>query len=359
MREGIPAKAGAVSVDTVKLLADLRRADLTAAGAALIVEELKRQGLIRSAVFAGTRQDVDFADFLTKFWTWETSDYIAEKLRKKHGIHKNYARTQLLSAQKYWTPFFTGCLMGELTRADIEAFVKTLDDKTLSPQWKNHVLKAGTIPLKWAFKKDYIERDITSGLVWYSGKAKERPILTPELAEAVFQAEWTDGRAKLANMLSMVTGMRAGEIQGLRMRDLGRNCLHINHSWNYRDGLKPTKNNEGRRVELPFPEVVGGLLALAGRNPHGATLESFVFWADKLADKPAEQSIFLDGLRGALQAAGMTGAGAKVYTFHGWRHYFTAYMRERVTEKLLQKQTGHKTHRHLCRPCLTTTATTA
>jgi integrase len=34
---------------------------------------------------------------------------------------------------------------------------------------------------------------------------------------------------------------------------------------------------------------------------------------------------------------------AKVYTFHGWRHFFTAYMRPRIDEKLLQKQTGHKT----------------
>jgi integrase len=34
---------------------------------------------------------------------------------------------------------------------------------------------------------------------------------------------------------------------------------------------------------------------------------------------------------------------AKVYTFHAWRHFFTAYMRPRIDEKLLQKQTGHKT----------------
>jgi integrase len=38
---------------------------------------------------------------------------------------------------------------------------------------------------------------------------------------------------------------------------------------------------------------------------------------------------------------------AKVYTFHGWRHYFTAYMRDRVNEKLLKNQTGHKTDQML------------
>jgi len=36
------------------------------------------------------------------------------------------------------------------------------------------------------------------------------------------------------------------------------------------DGLKKTKNNESRTVEVPFPVIVQELLDLAGRNPHGA-----------------------------------------------------------------------------------------
>jgi integrase len=56
-----------------------------------------------------------------------------------------------------------------------------------------------------------------------------------------------------------------------------------------------------------------------------------------------EAEIFLRDLRAALVKTGMSKESAKVYTFHGWRHYFTAYMRERVNEKLLQSQTGHKT----------------
>jgi integrase len=71
-------------------------------------------------------------------------------------------------------------------------------------------------------------------------------------------------------------------------------------------------------------------------------MDGFVFWAEKLADKPMENSLFLQGLRAALTQTGMSEEAATVYTFHGWRHYFTSYMRERVTDKVLQKQTGHK-----------------
>jgi integrase len=129
----------------------------------------------------------------------------------------------------------------------------------------------------------------------------------------------------------------------LRVQDLGRDCLYIRHSWNCRDGLKSTKTNEPRTVELPFPGVVQDLLNLAARNPHGAGMDAFVFWAALKPDKPIEERLLRDDFRGALAETGMSKETAKAYTFHAWRHFFTAYMRPRIDEKLLRKQTGHKT----------------
>jgi integrase len=167
--------------------------------------------------------------------------------------------------------------------------------------------------------------------------------LTPELAQAVFKVQWADDRAKLANMLAMVTGMRAGEIQGLRVQDLGKDCLYVRHSWNGMDGLKTTKTNESRVVEVPFPGFIWDLLTIARNNPHGQSMDGYIFWAERKPDRPMEQMIFNRDLWKALMQAGMSETSAKVYTFHGWRHYFTSYMKERVNEKLLQQQTGHKT----------------
>ena len=36
-------------------------------------------------------------------------------------------------------------------------------------------------------------------------------------------------------------------------------------------------------------------------------------------------------------------AKAKQITFHAWRHFYTTYMSDRVNQKALQSQTGHKT----------------
>jgi integrase len=342
-REGVPQRGGAVSLKKYTLRDMAKEADVTAADCEYICKELKRRGLLVSYVQSHSRAAVSLADFFTAFWDFEKSPYIKEKLRKNHGIHRNYCKGQFLDVTGYWLAFFKNYALGEMTRADIERFIDSLENRPISAARKNQIIRSGTIPLKWAYEKEVIDRDITKGITWFAGKTKERQILTPETAAAVFRVQWKDDRTRLANMLAMVTGMRAGEIKALRVQDIGKDCLYIRHSFNNRDGLKTTKNNENRTVELPFPSLIQDLIRLAKSNPHGAGMDSFVFWAEIRKNKPIEERLLLNDLRAALIQTGMSKETAAVYTFHQWRHYFTAYMRERVNEKLLQKQTGHKT----------------
>jgi integrase len=340
LREGKPAKNGcSINILLREALRDVK----TTAEADFICGELKQQGLLRSYLIAQSKQDIDFTAYLQNFWDYDASPYVKEKLRKNHSIHRNYTIGQELIVEKYWRPFFRGRFLGEITRQDIENFTNSLADKKLSAGRKNTILKAGTIPLHWAFSREVIEKDIAAHITWFSGDMEERQILSPDIVQAVFRVEWQDERSRLANMLAAVTGLRAGEIRGLRVQDLGKDCLYIRHSWNCRDGLKTTKNNEVRTVEIPFPSLINGLLDLAKRNPHGAAMDSYVFWAKISPLKPVENILLITGLRDALTKTGMSKESASAYVFHGWRHFFTAYMRDKLNEKLLQSQTGHKT----------------
>jgi integrase len=381
LRDGIPKKGETIESKKYSLRDMAKEADITKTDAEFICKELQRRGLLKSYVLENSKQAIDFVEYLTDFWDWEKSPYIKEKLRRNHGLHKRYAIEMSGTINRYWKPFFIGKSLGEITRQDIEAFItyleslsekakreqeeidKALLEKTLqkpkrknaaqkkrqiiryptSAKRKNTIIQAGTIPLTWAFQKEMIDKDIVSGITWFSGKGKERQILTPELAKALFKVQWKDERSRLANMLAMVTGMRAGEIQGLQIQDLGQDCLYVRHSWNFQDGLKTTKNNEVRTVELPFPGLMRELIEMAKSNPHGHNMDSFVFWAEKLPDKPMEQDIFRRDLKEALIKINLTYEAIKDYTFHSWRHYFTAYMRPKLDEKILQSQTGHKT----------------
>jgi len=347
LRDGIPqrraeAKSQSVSVGQLALKELIRKLE-TKTEVDTVLKELRRRGWLKSYVLAETPAARDFVDFLVGFWDWDNSDYIKEKRRKNHSIHKSHCKQQGHSVKLYWEPFFRGRFLGEITAADIDAFVNHMGDKPISPSRKNVIIQAGTKPLRWALSKGMIETDPTKGIMLFSGEAPERNILTPTAAEALFKTQWKENRVKLANLLAAVTGMRQGEILALRVQDLGKDCLYVRHSWRKLDGLKTTKNGEGRIVEMPFSSLMSELINTARENPHGAHPESFVFWSENKADIPMCGDRFRDGLREALQDIGYSVESAKSYRFHDWRHYYTAYMMDKVNEKLLQKQTGHKT----------------
>jgi integrase len=344
LKDGVPRHGEAVPLKKYTLRDMAKEADITPEDAEYICGELRRRGLLKTFILSESREAVPFADFLLTFWDFDNSPYIREKLRKNHGIHRYYCKAQLGTAKAYWVPFFPGHLLGDITKRDIESFIDSLDGggKKLSAERKNHIIKAGTIALRWAYSKEMIGRDVTQGITWFSGKAAERQILTPELAAVVFNAQWADERTRLANMLAAVTGLRAGEIQGLRVQDLGKDCLYVRHSWNCRDGLKPPKNNESRTVEV-FPELIRQLISLARENPHGPNMDGFIFWGERKAGKPIEERLLIRDLRSALIKTGMGRESAKVYTFHGWRHFYTSYLMGKLERKLLKSQTGHLT----------------
>jgi integrase len=342
-REGIPYRGAKLDLKVCILRDTVRSADISMSDAEFIIEDLRRRGLVLSCVFPGKANSIGLLDFLEEFWDYDRSPYVREKLRRDHSIHRNYTRQMYRTIKQYWKPFFPSALLGELVPEDIDRFVKYLDLLSLCGARKNDIIKAGTVPLRWAFRKRMISQDVTQGITTFSVKPEKRLILPPETASAIFKLKWNDERSRAANMVAMAAGLRAGEIQGLRVSDIGEDYLMIRHSWNHADKLKGTKNNEERIAELPFPSVLRALRDVAAHNPHGAGPDSYVFWSGRSPDKPMEQIRFRSGLREALILSGMEKTAAKYYTFHAWRHFFTTYMRNKIDDKLLQDQTGHKT----------------
>lgn len=320
----------------------VRKSDLSDADADKFLEILKEKGKLRSYVAAGGKNDIPLADYLLNFWTWEKSEYVQEKLRRGKSIGKMHVLKNYYHVKKYWIPYFNDVPLGALTRQNLKDFVTYLQNLDVSGSTKNQAWLAGAQAIRYAYNNEIIDRDITAGIPGFAENPKARAILTPEMAQALFSVKWGDDRAYLANLLAMCTGLRSGEIRALRKQDLGQNCLYINHSWNYADGLKSTKNGESRIVQLPFPQIIQKLLELADTNPFTDGMDGYIFYAT-VPGRPIEGKIFRNGLHEALQKIGLPEEEAKKYCFHAWRHYYASYMKDRLSEKLLQSQTGHKT----------------
>jgi integrase len=320
------------------ILRSIRKTDLDSDNALRIVQALKDRGLIDIAAVKSGKGAVSFTEFLEEFWDYTASPYVKEKLAHGHSLGKRHCYESMGRFNRYWKLAFQGRPLNSITRQDLKDFSLGLaEGGLLASASINKIVAVGTTCLSWAFREGMIPVDPTEGLVSFSGKTKEREVLTPQEAQALFARDWKDKRAYTGNLLAMTTGLRSGEVLALRKSDIEEKTLNIRHSWSDFDGLKTPKNGESRRVPL-LPEVREKLLALAGENPHGP--EGFIFYG-LLKDKPIDRSILLNGLHDALTAIGIDAAGRGI-VFHSWRHYYAARMADRMTADEVSRITGHK-----------------
>jgi integrase len=286
------------------------------------------------------------SEFLLDFWDWGTSQYIAERRRKRHGIHKRYVARKLGAIVNYWNTYFrSDLLLYDLTRQDIKEFINSLETRgPVTAQGKNDVIRSGIKAVKWAYLEGFIPKDITQGLTFYSDEKSRPVIFSKGVVHKLFSVRWKHSKAELASLLAMVTGMRSGEVVGLRQCDIKDTYLEVNHSWNLADKLKLTKNDERRIVFIPFPGLMKAIKKLAYSNPHTTDGTGYIFWGLSPVN-PMDPKIFLREMRKELKKRKVEESIIKTARFHNWRHYFATLMKRqgKVQDNLLQQLTGHKT----------------
>ncbi len=142
--------------------------------------------------------------------------------------------------------------MGSITRTDVKNFQIYLGSKNLSTESINQITRIGVTALKWAFFNKFTQNNCFDGIFYCSVKHKTREILTFDEAQKLFKSEWKNKSSKLANLIAMCTGLRAGEIRALRICDFGEDRLYVRHSWSdFEHKLKSPKNSCERQVPLP------------------------------------------------------------------------------------------------------------
>lgn len=362
IRDGIPGPQGArrpvreeLQIDTA--LETIRSTPLTPADAERIVRVLRERELIETAVVKAGSGSEGLVAFLSRFWDFDSSPYVREKLAHGHRIGRRHCRDMRGWVRTCWEKYFgREKRLGDLRKADLREFSLWLvNERHLKAKTVNTALSAGSVPLRWAHAEELVASNPAAELMKFSGAPARRGVLTEEEVRKVFELPWPDERAQLGNELAMSTGVRAGEALGLQVRDIGEDRLFLRHSWSDPDGLKSTKTGKEREVPL-LGNIRSALLDLARRNPHGCGPTSFVFWSVSRADRPMDFHFLIDGLKGALVAMSLTEDERKdpakvaesrrywrqrAVVYHSWRHYYAARMADRLEARKVMVSTGH------------------
>jgi len=345
MEQQIPERINAKSnktqsFDVQKFIKTLLVTDLTFFDTEKIIDILKQKQLLESAVLIGTPESQTVEEFMVPFWNFDVSPYVKERLARGHSIHRSYCNKNIGYIKNYWLPKFGTRSIGSINQQEIKLFLEEMaNEGRIRGGTINKIIRSGTISLQWAKMNGLITTDAFSGLVFCSPHYKKREILTIEQAAAVFKAPWKDETSRMANMVAMCTGMRAGEILALRLCDIGIDRLYVRHSWSRTDLLKNCKNEEEREVPL-LAEIRDMLLAQVAKNPFNEGLSSYVFFGT-VPSRPIDSKAWLNHLRKALKEIGHPDPQSIAY--HAWRHLYTARMADHIEQRKLQRATGHKT----------------
>jgi len=379
-----------------EILGNLKRLEsITPTDAKRFTDYFKKCGLIKNVNLI-TKESETIVSFLLSFWDYENSLYIKEKLLHGHSIGRRRCLDATGAINRYWKPYFTVKALRmvtdtdikkldnvtkkdikdlknikkvdfddiekiedlekifkpnikaltEITDHDIEAFTLFIaDSKKLAAKTINNIIGAGTVALTWAHKKKLIGSDPGKGLMKFSGKAKKRGILSDKEIQKLFTiGDWKGNEAaRLAALLGAQSGMRAGELIALQVRDIGKDRIFVKHSFSSTDGLKAPKNNETREIPI-LPEIRKDLLKLARNNPHGTSPTSFIFWTTYSPDQPIRTETLSSRFNSALGSIGIQHEEklARGLCLHGLRHLYSRKMTDVLNERTA-KLTGHKT----------------
>jgi integrase len=229
-------------------------------------------------------------------------------------------------------PYLGRLPLSGLTPADVEAMLRRLSDAELSPRSVHHARAVLRSALAGAVRHGQVSRNVAALAKGPRLEHREIRTLSPDQVRA-FLIAVRGHRHEALFTVAVATGMRQGELLGLRWSDVDpiAGTLTVRHAlqWVDREArLVEPKTARSRRT-VPLPEVAQQALAALPRD------SVYVFAND--AGGPLHPGTVYHALQAALAAGGLPRV-----SFHALRHsYASLLIAQGVHPRVIMEALGH------------------
>jgi integrase len=229
---------------------------------------------------------------------------------------------------------------------EIENWLTGFEGRGLSNGTANNAYKILSVMLEYALKQKVIKSNPCRLVEKLKHEGREIKILSPEEVKALFPARWSDVwdnfTCYVVSKVAACTGMRIGEILGLRSEFVCDGYLDVRWQYSQTAGYSDVKTHKPRGIPI-HKNLEKDLRRLIGENGEG-----FVFVTRPGDVKPIGRTTVIQSFYHALERTGIDGAEREErhLTFHSWRHFFNTYLlTENVTDTKVMEVTGHLTEK--------------
>jgi integrase len=292
-----------------------------------------------------------FEEFAAGWWDYETCPYLQSR-KERRPISRGYATQGQYAVRNHLIPAFGKKRIDAITENDIDAWLTafrqgtyTLADKTTQANYKgntaNLVFKILKIMLNFAAKKGLIRTNPCKHIEMVStDDEKVIQILTPEEEKKLFPADWERiwdlPQFYVLNRLASISGMRHGELLGLRGEFVHETYIDVCAQYT-RFGYQDVKTHKPKNIPIP-QKMHDELQMLVEMNGGG-----YLFSRDG-GKRPIHRNYVYKALYQALDRIGINEEERKRrnLSMHGWRHFFSTELEMAdIPDSRAREVTGH------------------
>ena len=279
----------------------------------------------RQGKFRLTRQPITMTEFAAK---WD-EDYLV--LRHQLGRLKESTLVGYrVNLRLHIVPFFRATRLSDIALPHVREFMKALLAKGLKPKTVGNVMVILKEMFKHAVQWGYVDANPAQYAERPRGEDQEMQILTP--AEIHRLLRHTDDRVGTLLLCAVMTGMRRGELLGLRWEDVDFEGNRIDVRRALWRGKFVTPKSKRSRRSIDMTRTVKEALARLPSRFRG----ELVFCAESGAPIDPENFTKRDWAR-ALRRSGL-----RRIRFHDLRHtYASLLIAQGAHPKYIQAQLGH------------------
>ncbi|MBV5330352.1 MAG: site-specific integrase [Chlorobium sp.] len=280
-----------------------------------------------------------FALFAEGWWLWDSCPYLKRR-RARRTLARSYADIARKVLENHLLPAFGERRLDAITDVEIEDWLTSRREAGSGSRSANLYLSILTVMLNEAVRQHLIAGNPAARVSKLKEEVYAVEILTQPEVLSLFPNQWKmvwdSEEAYLANKLAACTGLRIGEVVGLRGVDFMGSYLAVRGQFT-KYGFTDTKNHKGRNIPIP----PGVALELARRKKERG--DGYLF-AVVPGEEPVSKDTLNRQLRSALERIGIgeEERQRRHLTFHGWRHFFNTTLRSaNVTDSKVRAITGH------------------
>jgi integrase len=276
-----------------------------------------------------------------------TTDTVAEFLERWLAVTQRRLRSRTVDGyrdivDRHIVPGLGGIRLAELNGLDVQAWV---DGQHGAPRSVAHRLACLRTALTHAQRNGLVDRNATVGVELPRIPRTAVTPLTVAQARAFLDAT-TDDRLSALYVLALTTGMRQGELLGLRWKDVAEDSLTIRKTLRFRQGKALLEEPKTERSLRTLPLSSMAVAALRRHKARQNVERLATDWTDAGLVFTTEHGSPLEAWRVTRNfQQRLADAGLPKVRFHDLRHTAASLMLERSggNLRLVMEMLGHST----------------